>query len=46
MGGEGRSCWMAGQVRHLEKGDRRGRQKVLNPTIAVSRNAGGEGGSC
>ena len=27
LGGEGRSCWMAGQVR--KKRDRQGRQKVL-----------------
>ena len=29
VGGEGGSCWMAGQVRHLEKRDRQGRQEVL-----------------
>ena len=30
VGGEGGSCWMADQVSHLEKGDRQGRQKVLD----------------
>jgi hypothetical protein len=29
---------MAGQVRHLEKGDCQGRQKLLIPTMAVSQN--------
>jgi hypothetical protein len=32
---------MAGQVRHSEKRDRRGRQKLLIPTIDLSQNAGG-----
>ena len=44
--GVGRSFWMAGQVRHLEKGDRRGGQKLLIPTIGLSISVGGEGGSC
>ena len=38
--------WMAGQVRHLEKGDRRGRQKVLILIIAVLINVDGVCRSC
>ena len=41
-----RSYWMTGQVRQFGKGDRRGRQKLRVPTISLSINVGGEGGSC
>ena len=37
---------MTGQVRQFGKGDRRGRQKLRVPTISLSINVGGEGGSC
>ena len=33
-------------MRHLEKSDRQGRQKVLIPTVAESINVDGDGRSC